>query len=66
MTLEIPMKIERFMARRLRSCVFVKNFGKTLGAIWGTKTQFFFEKKVFWGDPRLTLSNFEVKINIYQ
>ena len=38
---------------------------KLKGAIWGTKTQFF-EKKVFWGDPRLTLSNFEVKINIYQ
>ena len=51
MTLENPMKIERFIAKRLRSGIFAQILAKTSVAIWGTKTQNFFEKKVFLCDP---------------
>ena len=46
MTLENPMKIERFMARRLRSCVFVKNFEKTWGYL-GNLNSIFLNKRYF-------------------
>ena len=51
MTLENPMKIERFIAKRLRSGIFAQILLKLQGAILGTKTQNFFEKKVFLCDP---------------
>ena len=35
MTLENPMKIERFTARNLRSGILVQNFAKTLGGFLG-------------------------------
>ena len=35
MTLAIPMKIERFTARLLRSYIFVKILAKTLGGYLG-------------------------------
>ena len=49
MKLENPMKIERFIAKRLRSGIFAQILAQ--GAIWGTKTQNFCEKKVFLCDP---------------
>ena len=35
MTLENPMKIEHFIAKRLRSGIFVKNLAKTLRGLFG-------------------------------
>ena len=35
MTLDIPMKIEQFIATWLRSSIFVKKFTKTLGGYLG-------------------------------
>ena len=51
MTLDIPMKIEQFIATWLRSSIFVKKLTKTLGGYLGHWNLKFFWKKVFLGDP---------------
>ena len=52
MTLEIPMKIEHFIASWLRSGIFVKNLAKTLGGYLGHQNlNFWGEKMLFLGDP---------------
>ena len=55
MTLENRVKIGRAMSKNVRSSNFFwkifeifKNFRGLFGAL---KLKFFFEKKVFWGDP---------------
>ena len=58
MTLENPMKIERFIALRLRSGVFALIIAKTLGGYLGHLKAFFGATKSIEGCPLMVTSRF--------